>query len=114
MYTPRLIQIEDGSLPLELSVFDPLPLIEHLFQKYSVQARSKDVTMNLSVELSYSNFVIDQQHCIRMLGQSLHHHDHSIITISSPYHQPITILYDNPFTTMPCHHTKSQMLSHYH
>ena len=114
MYTPRLIQIEDGSLPLELSVFDPLPLIEHLFQKYSVQARSKDVTMSLSVELSYRNFVIDQQHCIRMLGQSLHQHDHYIITISSPYHQPITMFYDNPFTIMPCQHTKSQMLSHYH
>ena len=45
-------------------------------------------------------------------SRSLYHHH--IIILSSPYHQPFTILYDYPFTTMPCHHTKSQMLSHYH
>jgi hypothetical protein len=104
-------QIEDGSLSLELSVFDPRPLIEHSFQKYSVQAPSKDVTMSLSVELSYSNLVIDQQHCIRLLGQSLHHRDHYIISPSSPYHHTLSLPCHVIVPNHKCYHTIINMLS---
>ena len=61
-------QIEDNTLSLELSVFDPRPVVEQLVQKYKVHARHKDVSMSLTIDLSYSNFVIDQHNCIRLLG----------------------------------------------